>query len=210
MGLLKNKEMRNVRLLITVLLVTFVFSESGAQETVQQDMKYRRSSIYSILVSHSEQAKMRLLFSFDEANGTRGVTQGESSTGTELEYGVTKITAVLDYGDGSPRVIVKELTLQEGEGQGKTKIATTEAFAVTAGTGVKLYAFVNPTGLNITQKTDLDQLAVGDHSKFTGATLAYIDNDVAKDGAFLMSGETTMTRLKLKRKPIPLQSKLAA
>ena len=55
MGLLKNKEMRNVRLLITVLLVTFVFSESGAQETVQQDMKYRRSSIYSILVSHSEQ-----------------------------------------------------------------------------------------------------------------------------------------------------------
>ena len=47
--------MRNVRLLITVLLVTFVFSESGAQETVQQDMKYRRSSIYSILVSHSEQ-----------------------------------------------------------------------------------------------------------------------------------------------------------
>lgn len=47
--------MRKIRLLITVLLVTFVFSESGAQETVQQDMKYRRSSIYSILVSHSEQ-----------------------------------------------------------------------------------------------------------------------------------------------------------
>ena len=148
--------------------------------------------------STGEQAKMRLLFSFDEANGTRGVTQGESSTGTELEYGVTKITAVLDYGDGSPRVIVKELTLQEGEGQGKTKIATTEAFAVTAGTGVKLYAFVNPTGLNITPKTDLDQLAVGDHSKFTGATLAYIDNDVAKDGAFLMSGETTIDKIEAK------------
>lgn len=47
--------MRKIRLLILVLLATFVLSESEAQETVQQDMKYRRSSIYSILVSHSEQ-----------------------------------------------------------------------------------------------------------------------------------------------------------
>ena len=61
--------------------------------------------------STGEQAKMRLLFSFNETNGTRSVTQGESSAGTDLEYGVTKITAVLDYGDGAPRVIMKDLDI---------------------------------------------------------------------------------------------------
>lgn len=146
--------------------------------------------------STGEQAKMRLLFSFDEANGTRGVTQGESSTGTELEYGVTKITAVLDYGDGAPRVIMKDLDITKEEGQ--TKIATTEEFAVTAGTNVKLYAFVNPTNLEITQTTNLDQLSVGNHSEFTGATLAYLDKDVAKNGAFLMSGETVIEKIEAK------------
>lgn len=146
--------------------------------------------------STGEQAKMRLLFSFDEANGTRGVTQGESSAGTDLEYGVTKITAVLDYGDGAPRVIMKDLDITKEEGQ--TKIATTEEFAVTAGTNVKLYAFVNPTNLEITQTTNLDQLSVGNHSEFTGATLAYLDKDVAKNGAFLMSGETVIEKIEAK------------
>lgn len=47
--------MKNIRFLITIILGTFVIAESLAQETAQQDMKYRRSSIYSILVSHSEQ-----------------------------------------------------------------------------------------------------------------------------------------------------------
>ncbi len=146
--------------------------------------------------STGEQAKMRLLFSFNETNGTRSVTQGESSAGTDLEYGVTKITAVLDYGDGAPRVIMKDLDITKEEGQ--TKIATTEEFAVTAGTNVKLYAFVNPTNLEITQTTNLDQLSVGNHSEFTGATLAYLDKDVAKDGAFLMSGETTIDKIEAK------------
>lgn len=146
--------------------------------------------------STGEQAKMRLLFSFNEANGTRSVTQGESSAGTDLEYGVTKITAVLDYGDGAPRVIMKDLDITKEEGQ--TKIATTEEFAVTAGTNVKLYAFVNPTNLEITQTTNLDQLSVGNHSEFTGATLAYLDKDVAKNGAFLMSGETVIEKIEAK------------
>lgn len=146
--------------------------------------------------STGEQAKMRLLFSFNETNGTRSVTQGESSAGTDLEYGVTKITAVLDYGDGAPRVIMKDLDITKEEGQ--TKIATTEEFAVTAGTNVKLYAFVNPTNLEITQTTNLDQLSVGNHSEFTGATLAYLDKDVAKNGAFLMSGETVIEKIEAK------------
>lgn len=47
--------MKNLKFLITIILGTLAIAESLAQETVQQDMKYRRSSIYSILVSHSEQ-----------------------------------------------------------------------------------------------------------------------------------------------------------
>lgn len=133
---------------------------------------------------------MRLLFSFDEANKTRSVTEGNPDMGSDLEYGATKITAVLDYGDSAPRVIMKELNLEKVEGQ--TRFVTTEEFAVTAGTDVKVYAFVNPTNLNITQTTDLDQLAVGEHSDFTGTTLAYIDKDVAKSKSFLMSGQISM------------------
>lgn len=142
--------------------------------------------------STGEQAKMRILFSFNETNGTRNVTQGDSDAGTDLEYGATKITAVLDYGDSAPRVIMKDLEITKEEGQ--TKIATTKEFAVTAGTNVKVYAFVNPpTGLNITPTTNLDQLAVGEHSNFTGnSTLAYIDKDVAKNKSFLMSGKISM------------------
>lgn len=143
-----------------------------------------------------EQAKMRLLFSFDEKNSTRGVIEGDDDMGSDLEYGVSKITAVLDYGDGTPRVIMKDLTLTGVEGQ--TKIATTEEFAVTAGTNVKLYAFVNPTGLTIDQSTNLNELAVGEHAGFTGTTLAYIDNDVAKDGDFLMSGQAIIDKIEAK------------
>lgn len=47
--------MKNLRFLLTIILGTLAIVESLAQETAQQDMKYRRSSIYSILVSHSEQ-----------------------------------------------------------------------------------------------------------------------------------------------------------
>lgn len=47
--------MKNLKFLITIILGTLAIAESLAQETAQQDMKYRRSSIYSILVSHSEQ-----------------------------------------------------------------------------------------------------------------------------------------------------------
>lgn len=143
-----------------------------------------------------EQAKMRLLFSFNEKDGTRSVTEGEPDMGSDLEYGATKITAVLDYGDGTPRVVMKDLTLTKEEGQ--TQFATTEEFVVTAGTNVKLYAFVNPTGLTINQNTNLNELAVGEHSNFTGATLAYIDNDVAKNDDFLMSGKTVIDKIEAK------------
>lgn len=147
--------------------------------------------------STGEQAKMRLLFSFNETNGTRSVTQGDSNAGTDLEYGATKITAVLDYGDSAPRVIIKDLEITKEEEQ--TKIATTKEFAVTAGTNVKLYAFVNPTGLTITKDTDLKALLVGEHKNFTGATLAYIDGDVAKEGDFLMSGTATIEKIEAKK-----------
>ena len=144
-----------------------------------------------------EQAKMRLLFSFNEKDGTRSATEGDPDKGSDLEYGATKITAVLDYGDGTPRVVMKGLTLTKTEGE--TQYATTEEFAVTAGTDVKLYAFVNPTGLIIDQNTNLNELAVGEHSNFTGATtLAYINNDVATDGDFLMSGETVIDKIEAK------------
>lgn len=143
-----------------------------------------------------EQAKMRLLFSFNEKDGTRSVTEGDSDMGSGLEYGATKITAVLDYGDGTPRVVMKDLELTKTEGE--TQYAATKEFAVTAGTNVKLYAFVNPTGLTINQNTNLNELAVGEHSNFTGATLAYIDNDVAKNGDFLMSGKTVIDKIEAK------------
>lgn len=148
--------------------------------------------------STGEQAKMRLLFSFDEANGTRGVAEGDPDMGDALEYGATRITAVLDYGDKAPRVIMKDLTLEEVTNS-QTQIATTEEFAVTAGTNVKLYAFVNPTGLNITPTTNLDQLTVGEHNDFTGDnTLAYINEDVAQNDNFLMSGTVTIKKIEPK------------
>lgn len=47
--------MNNKRFLLTIILGAFIVAGALAQEAVEQDMKYRRSSIYSILVSHSEQ-----------------------------------------------------------------------------------------------------------------------------------------------------------
>lgn len=139
----------------------------------------------------NEQATMQLFFSFDEKGTTRGATDGGTSAGGELEYGASTITAVLDYGGGKPFVIMKDLTLVKPEGENKIAVASTQPFPVTAGTGVKLYAFINPGNLTITQDTDLDQLAVGSHAAFTAATgtsLAYLDKDVAKNSEFLMAG----------------------
>lgn len=141
-----------------------------------------------------EQAKMRLLFSFNEKDATRAVTDGGTNAGNELEYGASKITAVLDYGDGTPRVVMKDLTLVKNDNS-DIAVATTEPFVVTAGSNVTLYAFINPTGLTIDQKTDLKALAVGEHKVFTGVTLAYIDNDVAKNGDFLMSGTSIINKI---------------
>lgn len=141
-----------------------------------------------------EQAKMRLLFSFNENGSTRATTdatEGTPTAGTDLEYGATKITAVLDYSDGRPRVIMPDLTLVK-DNDSQIAVATTDEFLVTAGSNVKLYAFINPTGLTINQNTNLDALAVGEHKAFTGATLAYINETVAKDGDFLMSGSTVI------------------
>lgn len=143
-----------------------------------------------------EQANMKLLFSFNENGNTRAASEGTPTAGTELEYGATKITAVLDYSDGRPRVIMPGLTLQKDENS-QIAVATTEEFTVTAGSNVKLYAFINPTGLTIDQTTDLNKLAVGEHTSFTGkTTLAYIDNSVAKGGDFLMSGQTVVETIK--------------
>ena len=94
---------------------------------------------------------MRLLFSFNEKDATRAVTDGGTNAGNELEYGASKITAVLDYGDGTPRVVMKDLTLVKNDNS-DIAVATTEPFVVTAGSNVTLYAFINPTGLTIDQK----------------------------------------------------------
>lgn len=155
-----------------------------------------------------EQAKMRLLFSFDGNGGTRTATLGGDDAGTELEYGASKITVVLDYGNDEPLVYVKGLTLLKLNENSKEAVATTEAFEVAAGTSVKMYAFVNPKDLNfvgVKKASDLAALSVGPYATFTAdAGLAYIDEDVAKPAdvndeksGFLMSGETTITTIEV-------------
>lgn len=147
-----------------------------------------------------KQAKMRLLFSFDGNGGTRTVSKGDDAAGTELEYGASKITVALDYGDNKPLVFVKDLTLTKPDADSKVAVATTDPFQVAAGANVKIYAFVNPKDLAIDQAPDLTKLSVGEHAGFTAETgLAYINEDVAKPASkkdeksgFLMSGEATI------------------
>lgn len=146
-----------------------------------------------------EQAKMRLLFSFDGNEGTRTVTPGGDDAGTELEYGASKITVVLDYGDNQPLVFVKDLTLTKPDENSKVAVATTAPFDVAAGANVQMYAFVNPKDLKLDVRlaSELAGLSVGKHLDFTAKTgLAYIDGDVAKPAeknveksGFLMSGQ---------------------
>lgn len=149
-----------------------------------------------------EQAKMRLLFSFDGNGGTRTVSKGDDDAGTELEYGASKITVVLDYGNDEPLVFVKDLKLTKPDETSKVALATTAPFEVAAGTNVKIYAFVNPKdlALDVAKAPDLVKLSVGEHAKFTADTgLAYIDGDVAKPAdakveksGFLMSGQSVI------------------
>lgn len=157
----------------------------------------------------SEQAKMRLLFSFDGNGSTRAVSKGDDDAGTELEYGASEVTVVLDYGNDEPLVYVKGLKLLKLDEATKEAVATTDPFEVAAGTSVKMYAFVNPKDLDFTgvqKASDLAALSVGPHATFTAdAGLAYIDEDVAKPAnkktdeksGFLMSGETIITTIEV-------------
>lgn len=125
-----------------------------------------------------EQAKMRLLFSFDGNGSTRTVSKGDDDAGTELEYGASEVTVVLDYGNDEPLVYVKGLKLLKLDETTKEAVATTDPFEVAAGTSVKMYAFVNPKDLDFTgvqKASDLAALSVGPHATFTAdAGLAYM------------------------------------
>lgn len=135
-----------------------------------------------------EEAGMRVSFTVP-ATGARAVIDGGVEAGDLNESKITTATIVLDYG-GSKRIVKNNLTLNETPDAGKNYIATTEAFIVTKGTGVNIYAFINPSdALNnqIATVTDLSTLATGEQA-LPESGLNYLTGTVAKNENFLMSG----------------------
>lgn len=139
----------------------------------------------SIQPPTGEQASMRISFTTEAL--TRGVTDGGKNEGSTEESAITTATIVLDY-VGSKRIIKNNLTLSGTPDAEKALLASTPKFDVTAGSGITIYVFINPSeALNSAIETtaDLNTLTIGAQ----GLPLdGFLKADIAADNKFLMSG----------------------
>lgn len=132
-------------------------------------------------------ASMQLNFSFPKSSETRAT--GDRVPGSEFEYGVSTVTAILEYSGTNKRLVVQGLTI-EGEPNANGVItAKTGTFQVSTGTISKIYAIVNNNDATVSAGTDLSKLLVAaDPFSLPSNSLDYLRETIAEDGNFLMSG----------------------
>lgn len=148
----------------------------------------------SIQAPTGEQASMRINFAVPAA--TRAVTDGGVNAGIPEESKITTATIVLDY--GANKIIVKDNLTLTGAADETTKVlvASTPKFDVTAGSGITIYAFINPsealrTSINAAKSSaDFNALHVGEQTLPENG-LDYIASTVANANKFLMSGSVS-------------------
>lgn len=140
-----------------------------------------------------EQATMRINFAVPAIGDTRAVSDGGKNEGKPGESAITTATIVLDY--GANKIIVKDNLSLTGSADATSKViaASTPAFEVTAGSGITIYAFVNPSddlrkNINAAKSAaDFQALHIGAQS-LPKDGLDYLVSSIAKDDNFLMSG----------------------
>lgn len=129
-------------------------------------------------------ASMQLNFSFPKSSETRA-----TNPGTEFEYGVSKVTAILEYSGTNKRLVVRDLTIQGEPNADGVITATTTKFEVSTGTISKIYAIINNNDTEVSAGTDLSNLLVATNPyNLPSNSLDYLRETIAKDGDFLMSG----------------------
>lgn len=155
----------------------------------------------------TEEAEMRINFTFDNAPLSRGTEvtdkdkEGNKLTdaGDTFEWKAATITIVLDYnlGNQPKRIVKSELTLI-GEGPDADKVTSyqTANFTVDAGYNVKIYAFINPTEEfnNSLANANLEQLAISKNAlglPENGIDYLTAEGQIANPNNFFMSGTTT-------------------
>lgn len=137
-----------------------------------------------------EDASIRISFLAPET-GTRGVSEGGTNAGSMDESKITTATIVLDY-NGTKRIVKENMSLSGTPDGDKVRIASTDAFVVSAGTAT-IYAFINPTdALNaaLTAGTAYNSLVIGTQA---WTNLDYLTTTVAAKDMFLMSGASDGT-----------------
>lgn len=134
-------------------------------------------------------ASMQLNFSFPET-GTRAAA--DKDAGTEFEYNVSEVTAILEYTETNKRKVVQGIKVKEGPNADKVVTATTDRFEVNAGTISKIYVIINNKDANVTSESDLSKLTVSTQDyTLSGEGLDYLTSTIAKNSNFLMSGIST-------------------
>lgn len=133
-------------------------------------------------------AEMKINFSFPQAAGAREAT-GDKHPGSDFEYGVSKVTAVLVYEGTNKVMVTKDLTITAGPNETTGVVtATTAPFAVAAGKAT-VYAIINKGDINITEANYANALVGADYTAFLpGKGFNYLTETIAKNGNFLMSG----------------------
>lgn len=155
----------------------------------------------SIQAPTGEQATMRINFAVPVSGNTRAANDGGADAGSKEESTISTATIVLDY--GANKIIVKDNLQLTGATDDVTKeiAASTPAFDVTAGSGITIYAFVNPSE-NLRQSINAAKTAADFQALHIGAQalpengLDYLVSSIAKNDHFLMSGskgEITIT-----------------
>lgn len=141
----------------------------------------------------TEEATMKLYIDFANL-GTRadGNATGDKVVGEDVEWNVngSTITVVLKYPNSNQDIVIKNLS-PVTEGAGDAKKYATAAFPVNAGTGVTVYAFINPNNLSIEKGTDLENLTLTTPLALPTSGLDYLTgtNGIAASNAFMMSGK---------------------
>lgn len=137
-----------------------------------------------------EEATMRVNFT-SVTGKSRAVKEDGKSNGSDEESKITTATIVLDYGGN--KLIVKDNLTVESTGTNGEKLVSTPAFNVAAGTGVTIYAFVNPsTDLNdkinaAKNAENFKALEIGAQT-LPATGLDYLASSIAEENKFLMSG----------------------
>lgn len=132
-------------------------------------------------------ASMQLNFSFPKTSETRAT--GDKVPGSEFEYGVSTVTAILEYSGSNKRLVVKDLTIQGEPNADGVITATTGTFQVSTGTISKIYAIVNNNDATVSAGTDLSNLLVAEAPySLPLNSLDYLRETIAENSNFLMSG----------------------